>query len=106
MKYLWSFIIFAVSLLVFEILEYGRLTLLINELIQPLIFSSSVVLIFLSHKFKQLSLWFSLILLALMVVFYLFNLLLVANWVGSLGFGVLVISIFSYLPSLIKYGHI
>lgn len=106
MKYFRQALIFAVCSLVFMILEYGRITFLIDELIQPVIFAFTVTVMFLNGKSRLLILWFSGVLLVLMVVFYLFNFLSVSSWVGSLGFGILVILIFSYLPNLIKYGHI
>lgn len=106
MKYLWGVLIFAVCSLVFMILEYGRLTFLMDELIQPVIFAFTVTVVFLNGKLRHLVLWFLGVSLILMVLFYLFNLLSVSSWVGSLGLGILVILIFSHLPNLIKYGHI
>ena len=106
MKYFWGGLIFVVCSFVFMILEYGRLTFLMDELIQPVIFAFMVTIVFLNGKSRPLVLWFSGVLLVLMVVFYLFNLLSLSSWIGSLGLGILVILIFSYLPNLIKYGHI
>lgn len=106
MKYSWGALIFTACSLVFIILEYGRFPFLMDELIQPIIFAVVVTIMFLDGKSRLLVLWFSGLLLVLMVVFYLFNLLSVSSWVGSLGLGILVIWIFSYLPQLLKYGHI
>lgn len=105
MKYFWGVVVFPVFLTIFMLLEYGRVTILTNEIIQPLIFTLAVELIYL--RVKRLSiLWFASALLVLMVIFYLFNFLLLANWLGSLGFGMLFITSVSYMPELLKHGFI
>lgn len=106
MRYLLGIIFFVIFSLVFIILEYGRFTLQKDELIQPVIFAAVAAAIFINCKCRRFVLSFSLILIIIMVVFYLFNNLSVSNWIGSLGVGILVILIFSYLPNLIKNGHI
>lgn len=105
MKYLWAMIIFPVSLVIFMILEYGRITIVGSEIIQPLIFTLVVEVIYL-RKYRLPILLFSLAMLFLMVILYLFNYLLTANWIGSLGFGMLLLIISSYLPEFIKNGFI
>lgn len=106
MKYVGAVIIFVVSLLIFVILEYGQIKISIKELLQPVVFASTVLAIFLNVKLRQSILWISIALISLMVILYFFNLLSSSNWVGSLGVGILVIVIFSYCPQLIKNGHI
>lgn len=106
MKYVGAVIIFVVSLLIFVILEYGQIKISIKELLQPVVFASTVLAIFLNVKLRQSILWISVVLISLMVILYFFNLLPSANWVGSLGIGILVILILSYFPNLIKDGHI
>lgn len=46
------------------------------------------------------------ILFLLMIILFVFNMPEVANVFGSLGFGIFLITALSYLPQLIKYGHI
>lgn len=106
MKYFYASIIFFASLAVFMLLEYGRMTLSLNEFFQPLIFSFVVVVIFLYAKFRKAILLISLLLLVLMVISYMFGFLTVSNWIGGLGIGILVIIISSYFPKLVKNGHI
>lgn len=106
MKYLWTAFVFSISLIIFMILEYGHITLSISEIIQPLFFASIVTLIFLRSKLRRYIFWFSSTLLILMIILYIFNLLLFANWVGGLGAGIMVILITSYLPEIIKKGYI
>ena len=57
MKYLWGSCIFAAGLLVFMILEYGRITFLMDELIQPVIFAFTVATVFLNGKSRKIVLW-------------------------------------------------
>lgn len=105
MKYFWGVVIFPVFLVIFMLLEYGRMTVLAGEVVQPLIFTLVIELIYLRVKRLPI-LWFASALLVLMVIFYLFNFLLLANWIGSLGFGMLFITISSYMPELFKHGLI
>lgn len=106
MKYPLAIFIFTLALIFFIILEYGRLPDSLNGIIQPIIFAIVVVLIFIKGQYRQAILWMSSMLFFLMVFFYFLNQIPVSNWVGSLGIGILVILIFSYLPQLIKNGHI
>ena len=106
MKYFYSTIIFLISLITFIILDNGRITLFFNELLQPLVFSFTVVAIFLFRKSRKAALSISLLMFILMVGFYLLDFLPEANLLGSLGIGIFVILIFSYFPELIKNGHI
>ena len=106
MKYFLTALFFLIALALFIILEYGRVTTSFNELLQPVIFSSVVAMIFLYGQSRRFISWGVLILFALMVVFYLAGSLFMSNWTGGLGMGIFVILTFSYLPKLIKNGHI
>lgn len=86
----------------FIILDSGLDIKQLNLLIQPLIFAVVATISFLFESYRKLLLFFSATVLSLMVIIYLFNQLDLANWVGSLGFGMLVIILFSYLPILVK----
>lgn len=106
MKYLLAVLVFVVSLIFFTLIEYGRLTTLITELFQPAIFALTLALIFLNHKLRKAIFWFSSSLFILMIVSYIFNFLQFANWAGSLGIGILIILVASYIPNLVKDGYI
>lgn len=106
MKIFKSFTFFIFLSFIFTILEYGRFSLVPLEFIHPIFFACSATAIFLNNKLKRYILGFSLILLFSMIILYLFDLLLLSNWVGSLGMGMFVILIFSYISELIKKGYI
>lgn len=106
MRYLISIFIFAFSLLSFLVLEYGKIPNQIADMFQPIIFASVVTTIFIKRQYRFVILRICLILLFLMVILYLLDQIIFASWIGSLGFGILVILIFSYFPKLIKDGHI
>lgn len=106
MKYFLGIVIFLLSLIIFSILDYGRITFVFAELIEPFIFSVVLFLVFLNRKLLNYILWFSWILFLFMVFFYSIDFLIGAYWAGSLGTGILVILIFIYFPKLIKDGHI
>ncbi len=92
--------------IIFTILDSGLRIKQLNLLIQPLIFALVATISFLFGSYRKLLLFFSANLLSLMIITYLFNLLDAANWVGSLGFGILIIVFCSYIPVLIKRDHI
>lgn len=106
MKYVRSLFVFIVSLLFFIILEYGQVTVLVKEMVQPVIFALVMAFIYLNSNLRVVLFWFALSLIILMILSYLFNLLPFANWTGSLGVGILIILIVSYIPQIIKKGFI
>lgn len=99
-------ILIVVLAYIFIILNIGVKINQISQVIQPLIFAVSVVICIFSSKFRKYIIQLSLVLLLFMVLSYLFNFLEISNWVGSLGFGLLFITVFSYVPKLIKKGYI
>lgn len=106
MRSLLSVMIFIISSILFIILEYGQMPNSFLEVSEPVIFAFITAVIFLNGNLRKFVMWLWPALLGLMVIFYLINNLQVANWLGSLGVGTLVILVFSYLPNLIKNGHI
>lgn len=78
----------------------------INQIIQPVLFAVCAILCIFFPKHKKNILKISLALLFFMIFSYLFKGLELSNWVGSLGFGLLLITVFSYIPELIKKGYI
>lgn len=98
-----SFIFF---LIIFTILDFGMEINKFIQLTQPIIFALTAVIAIFFLKLRKLILVISLSLLSLMIFTYLLSLLDISKWVGSLGFGMLFITIFSYLPQVIKKGYI
>lgn len=76
------------------------------QLIQPVIFALTGVIATFFLRKRKLILIISLSLLSLMIFAYLLSLMDISNWLGSLGFGMLFITIFSYLPQVIKRGYV
>lgn len=76
------------------------------KLINPFLFSISLTLMVFLPGLRKLFLYISIFLMIAMVILYLLNLLDLATWVGSLGFGLLVIMIGCFSPELIKKGCI
>lgn len=99
-------ILIVVLTYIFTLLNLGVSINQVSQVIQPLIFAFSVVICIFSPKYKKNIIQLSLGLLLFMIFTYLFNLADISNWVGALGFGMLFIAVFSYLPQLIKKGYI
>lgn len=98
-KLIKGIVIFFTSLGLFTFLEFGSSNF-------PLLFAVTLSLSVTMPNFRKKLLLISFVLLLLMVLFYLFNNLAQANWIGAAGFGMLVLVIFTYIPELIKRGHI
>lgn len=105
-KIIQGIIIFIVSLFVFYFLEFESSLAKVESLIQPLFFAATLSICIIRPHFRKIILIASAILLAVMIFTYLFNQLNIANWVGSLGFGILIVTIASYIPELVKKGYI
>lgn len=99
-------IIFVVSMVVFFLLEYESSLVKLNSLIQPFLFAATLSICITKPNFRKKLLLISLMFLMIMVFIYLFNNINLANWTGGLGFGMLVVIISTYIPELIKRGHI
>ena len=90
----------------FTILDYNGKSFHISQIIQPVIFASVLIICIFSSAARKYMIAASFFMLSLMIITYLLQMLEVSNWIGSLGFGVLTITLFSYLPELIKKGYI
>lgn len=99
-------IVFIFFVFIFTILDTGIEVNQLALLIQPIIFALCAVITIFFINLRKVILITSLTLLSLMIFTYLLNLLDKSNWIGSLGFGMLVIVALSYLPNLIKEGFI
>lgn len=92
--------------IVFVILDNGIEINSIGQLIQPLIFTLSLVTGTFFHSTRKYLLGTGIILLVFMIFTYLFASLDASNWIGSLGFGIFFTTVFTYLPEIISKGYI
>lgn len=77
-----------------------------DSLFQTLFFTLMTLLLIFQPWLKKAFIILSVVLFIIMVVFFTLDSVDIANFFGSLGFGILILSSFFYLPKLIKYGHI
>lgn len=77
-----------------------------NSLFQTLFFTLMTILLISKPVLKKAFVILSVILLVIMVIFFTLDFIDIANFFGSLGFGIFIISSLFYLPKLIKYGYI
>lgn len=104
-KFLVSILVFLISLPIFIYLESGFAINSFFDILKPLIFSASLI-ISINTIFRRFLLMISLIFLSFMVVFYIFWKMDFSNWLGSVGFGMLIIYVLGYLPEIIKKGFV
>lgn len=76
-----------------------------DEFIKSIVFAASLFMV-LSNKHKEIVLWISIFLLLIMIFFYLLWQIPLASMFGSIGFGIFVIYVFSFIPNLIKKGFV
>lgn len=98
-----------VSLLVFGfflMLNSGFKFDSLDSLFQTLFFTLMTLLLIFQPWLKKALVILSVILFVIMVVFFVLDFIDIANFFGSLGFGILIISSLFYLPKLLKYGHV
>lgn len=91
---------------VFYILEYGFTFDNPNKFLIPLLLSVLTMIMLFRPDLKHYSLILVGICLVLMILASIFNLLNFANILGSFGFSLLIVTIFLYLPQIIKKGHV
>lgn len=100
------FLLFVVVFFILTILENGWIFDDPIRLLSPLIWAVSLATMVFLPNTRRIFIYISFILLSAMVIFYLFNLINLANWLGSLGFGELVLLMICYFPKLFKNGFI
>lgn len=105
-KVIISSILFVISFFIFVVLDVGMTVEQISQIVQPLFFALTLVISVLFTQFRKHLLVFSIVCLIILVITYLFGMIEVSDWIGRLGFGMFFITIFSYLPQLIKKGYI
>lgn len=95
-----------ISLGVFYILEYGFVFDSSSKLLKPVLLSGLTTIMFLKPDLKRYVLFLIGICLALMILFNFLNFLSFSSIIGEFGFSLLIVTIFLYLPQIIKKGHI
>lgn len=103
---IWVSLLFTATFIIFTFLDIGLTFDNPIKLINPVLFAGSLIIAIFLPLYRRFLLYGSVVLLICMAIFYLFNQLELANWIGSLGFGILVITIVSYCPNFIKKGYI
>ena len=89
----------------FTFLNDGKISQF-GQIFQPFIFALTFSVGIFLPSLRKLFLTIAISLLALMIFIYFFNLLDISNWIGSLGYGMLLMVTFTYLPEFIKKGYI
>lgn len=92
--------------IVFILLYSGGEVARIDQIFSPFIFALTAVTSVLIPHARKILLVTSLSLLSAMILTYLLNMIDVANWLGSLGFGIILVVSVTYLPQFIKKGYI
>lgn len=77
-----------------------------ESLFQTFIFTLLTQILIFHPWLKKGFIILSLILFIFMVIFFTLDFISVANFFGSLGFGILIISSLFYIPKILKYGYI
>lgn len=103
LKFFFFFIIFT---LLFYVLENGVFLDSPYKSIIPSLLGGLTVVMMFKKNFRKLIFFFSIFVLGLMVVIYLFSFLEIAKIVGDFGFSLLMISTIFYIPQIIKNGYI
>ena len=91
---------------IFSAIEFEPLNQATSKYIQSAIFVLIFAVAILKPKLRSKIFYFTFLLLFLMVGFYLFQRIALANSVASVGIGIFFITLLTYLPELIKKGYI
>lgn len=77
-----------------------------ESLFQTFIFTLLTLILIFHSWLKKVFIILSLILFILMIIFFILDSIYIANFFGSLAFGILIISGLFYLPKVLKNGYI
>ena len=105
-KFLKFAVLFILFLIIFYLFEYGFNFDAWDKLIRPFLLSVLTVLIFLKPALKVKMLFLVGFCFALMILADLVYQPIFAQTLGGFGFSLLVVTIFFYLPQIIKKGHV
>lgn len=106
-KFLIKFIILPVCLIIaFNFLEYGLIWDKIYKFLYPILLTAIFITNMQFPKFRPLSMALAYAMLVLMIFLYLVDQLNLSNIIGSSGIAILIITLFTYLPQIIKKGFV
>lgn len=96
----------AILFFIFNILEFELLNEGINKNIQSIIFATSSGAAVYYPKLRKKLIYASVAILIVMILFYLSGNIKLANSIGSIGIGILTITIATYIPTIFKNGYL
>lgn len=105
-KTLKFFLFFLICLGLFYVLEYGPALDNNSKFIKPILLSGFTVTILSHQQRTRYILFFSIFCLSIMVLTSIINWSEISNMFGSFGFSLLIISVLSYIPQIIKKGYV
>ena len=105
-RILFILILFVISFLIFNVVEFELLNQEMNKYLQSLIFSTVLILSFYRPILRIKLFYIIFLLIFAAILFYLLNQLYLSNSLASIGIGILFIVLLSYLPQLIKKGYV
>mgnify|MGYP001584557629 FL=1 len=106
-KIILKFIILPIILVVaFNMFEYGFVWDKVDKFLYPFVLAAVSMIIFFIPGVRRFFLMIAFGMLILMVLLYLSNNPNLSNFIGSFGFALLLIVILSLLPQLIQKGQI
>lgn len=91
---------------IFYILEYGPIWDNSSKFLKPILFSVLSVAMLFQQNLRRHIFILSVICLLLMILTSIFNWSDLSNSLGSFGFSLLVVTVFLYLPQIIKKGYV
>lgn len=100
------FSLFAVALGIFYILEYGPTWNNPDKFLKPLLLSGFTIAMLFQQNLRRHIFILSVVCLLLMILTSIFNWSDLANSLGSFGFSLLIVTVFLYLPQIIKKGYV
>ena len=106
-KFTIKFIILPVFLtIVFNFIEYGLSWDRFYKFLYPMVLTSIFIINMQASKLRRFSFALAYGMLILMIFLYLVDQLNLSNIIGSAGFAILIITLLTYLPELIKNGYL
>lgn len=97
-------IISPILYILFNIVEFEPLNQLTSKYFQSLLFVFTFMIVTIKPIFRTKIVYFSLFILLIMAGTYILQKIALANSLASIGFGLLFITLTSYLPELVKKG--
>ncbi len=105
-KIIFIFILFISSFFLFNLMEFELLNQSMNKYLQSLIFSIVLVVAVFGPKVRAKLPYAVFLLLLVSVLLYILNQLSLSNSFASIGIGMLLLIMLSYLPEIIKKGFV